>query len=154
MPDNIPKMEAELKEYLKRYDKAKSLFYVSDSENGVNLSPREQEVLNEIACSIELLEQEIDRRKKYQQFLLKSVDMQDVINYYGILVENLNLFIGKEVDSTYLIWQVHIENVASSYTKAVSSHSNIVANLKKHQDDVANIGGSILSVAGMGLLSW
>lgn len=154
MPDNIPKMEAQLKEYLNRYNRAEELFYACDSEDGEKLSPREQNVLNEINCSIETLKKEINRKKKNQQLLIKTSDLQDVINEYGVLVETLNLFIQNDVDATYLTWQEYIKKTGTAYDKAVTSHKTIVANLKMHQDNIANIGGSILSVAGMGLFSW
>lgn len=56
---------------------------------------------------IKLMEIGIDKlRKKIQEReqLLKTVDMTDVIRYYDLLFDQVNLSISK-VDSAYLKWQ-------------------------------------------------
>lgn len=150
MADTLKEMEDKLQAYKSHYLEYKQYYESEASMGGQVITVAEQGSLAFINSAITKLEEEIKNRRA----LLSTVKMEDVTDYYALLFKKITLFIFNTLDSTYLKWQEHIISSGNSYATAVSKHETTVKNLEKHKADVANIAGSILSVAGLGTLSW
>lgn len=150
MSDTLKEMEDKLQAYKLEYAKYKKYYESEESWGGQEITSAEQTALTFIKNTID----KIDGKMKERRALHSTVQMEDVTDHYAVLFKKITLFIFNTLDSTYLKWQEHIISVGNSYATAVTRHETTVSNLEKHKADVANIAGSILSVAGLGTLSW
>lgn len=150
MADTLAQMEQRLQKYKTQYTDYHKYFSSVESWGGEAITFAEEQALNFIKASIAAMEGEIKRRKE----LLTKVTISDVKDHYALLHKKIMLFVEKNVDDTYLQWKAHLLSVGNCYKNAADIHEKTVTNLEKHKADVANIAGSIISVAGLGAFSW
>jgi hypothetical protein len=150
MSDTLKEMEDKLQAYKLEYAEYKKYYESEDSWGGQAITSAEQATLTFIKNAID----KVESKTKERRAVHSTVKMEDVTGHYAVLFKKITLFIFNTLDSSYLKWQEHIISVGNSYATAVTRHETTVSNLEKHKANVANIAGSILSVAGLGTLSW
>lgn len=150
MADTLEQMGQKIQEYKEKYAEYKKYFTSEESLGGTAITPFEQGCLTFINNAIISVESEIKKRKE----LLTKVTITDVKDHYSLLFKRINHFVDDKVDNTYIEWQKHIVSVGSCYAKAFDIFEKTVEAQDKYKADLANIAGSILSIAGIGTLSW
>lgn len=150
MSDTLKEMEDKLQSYKLKYKEYKTYYESEESRGGQVITTLEQASLAFIDNAINVIEGKMKERRA----LHSTVKMEDVTDHYSLLFKKITLFIFQTLDSTYLKWQEHIISSGNCYATAVNRHETTVNNLEKHKANIANIAGSILSVAGLGTLSW
>lgn len=99
--------------------------------------------------TIKALADEITQREKDQS----TCTMQGVINLYDGLLIRIRKSID-DADRAFTTWQIHILNVGTYYNHAFTTFEDTVKAQEKYDADLANIAASVLSIGGMGVLSW
>ena len=150
MADSLAKMEADLESCKDQFNHYKKFFTSPDSLGGTKLTGFEQGALSFIESAITKLEAKVKERKE----LLTKVTISDVKDHYSLLLKKINQFVLDDIDGVYLKWQSHILSVGTCYTNADTIFKKTVEAQNKYKADLANIVGSIISVAGIGTLSW
>lgn len=149
MSDTLEKMKEQLLAAEADYQLLKKHYTSVESLGGVVITALEKENLGYIKDAIRKLKADIKKREE----LLSRIDLQGVFMEYDNLLDRVNSFY-KQVNQTYKIWRNHIYSVGTCYSNAYDNYKDTVAKQKKYKDDLANIAGSIISVAGVGTLSW
>lgn len=149
MSDTLIEMKKTLKERQAALASLKKKATDVNSFGGKEIIPFEAKFISFAERAIEALNAKIKERER----LLSTVNMQDVINHYDGLFQRITLSINN-AHQTYLAWQSHIYNVGTHYDRAFKTFKDTVVAQDKYKADLANIAASIISIAGVGTLSW
>ncbi len=150
MPDTLKQVEQKIQEYKKKYTEYLQYFKTEESRGGTEITKMEQAVLYFIDTSLKKIELEIIRRRK----LLKKVTITDVKDHYSLLLKRIDQFVLNDIDGVYFKWHEHILSVGNCYSTAFDSFQETVEAQDKYKADLAAIAGMILSIVGVGTLSW
>jgi len=149
MSDTLVKMEEDLQRYKLAYKKCKDFFSLKNSMGGIEVTKQEQYTLDWLEGAIHKFEREIEQRK----------DLLSRIDILGVWMEYVNLHgridaIYNNSNETYKKWKKYLYSVGTCYKNAHNRFKEIVNAQNKYKEDLDAIGGSILSVVGMGTLAW
>lgn len=149
MSDTLEEMKKRLKKHQATLAEMKKEATSINSLGGKTVVKLEEYRMAMVEHTIQALADKIKERER----LLSTVDMQDVINHYDGLFQRIDISINN-VHQTYLSWQAHIYNVGTYYDRAYKTFNKTVVAQDKYKADLANIAASIISIAGVGTLSW
>jgi len=142
-------MELQIQFFKKKYAEFENYFTSKDSFDGTNINKVEQITLDYIKVGISKIEAEIVERKQ----LLSNIDMQGVYNKYDLLLDTINST-WKGVELTHKKWKNHIFSVGTCYAKAFETFEDTVKAQNQYKQDLANLTAAIISLMGVGTLSW
>jgi len=151
----------ELKEGLAEHEEALNNFIrlakEPDSWGGTEINWFEELAINNAKGLIEAIKQEIKDREAVladRKRTEATITMQGVVNHYGLLYDKTVEYIMEQVDNTYLKWQDHILTAGSCYANASKTFNDTVEAQNQYKQALVDITGSVISVIGLGALSW
>lgn len=83
-----------------------------------------------------------------------NCSLQIVHNEYDGLYKILDQFLDEKIDTHYLLWQKHILNVGTCYAEAYRMFNHTVTEQDKYVANINSIAASVISVMGLGTMSW